>query len=688
MNTEIKKVKKENERIGVFITGATGFVGSNLVNHLLLEDNYKLFCLVRPHKGDPKKRLIETVSRAAETAGLSSKDISSKFENLIAVTGDLTKPSLGISETEMQLMHDFGIDHLWHAAAYIKHDEFFRKEIFAVNVDGTRNVVELAKSLKISEINHISTAYVAGKRSGNIDEVPYDGTIEANNCYEESKREAEDIVLSASKQGLFHLRIFRPSTIIGNSKTYKANSQSEFYAFMGALQRYIEMVQNRIEDHYENNPFFIYAEEEASLNLIPIDTFIAEAVSTANEKKQSPEIHHITNPFPVSGDDFMAALKKSIFGISFKLTSNDENLNVVDEHFQKKVELSNTPFINNLRFEPHKYMNNFSRKLKLKVSDLVMHIDKYMVDYRKKRKIYKDESNRKFLEYDKTTITGRFGKQLVYYKTGEGPAIVLHCAYGHKRESFKYLINNLSKHFTIFHWDYRGLKNSDLPNADFVWGAEEHADDIKEMLDNENIDQCHLIACCAGVTNTLKFYEKYPSYVESLIYINGVLVINEAAQILAKSEQAGHIKLMIDSLMSDPESASDFVAIFQALINDEIPVETLIQKMEKVPSEYADIVFGNYLNEEFLVNFVKQESAWMNLDGEKLLANVDIPTLLISGDLDRILLPEVSKVIANKINNSYYYNMPASDHNLILESQEECTELLSTFLKKRFLKLS
>lgn len=681
MNSEIRKDKKRDGKMGVFMTGATGFVGSNLVCHLLLEDKYKLFCLVRPHKGDPKKRLIETVLRSAETAGLSSEDISKKLDNLTAISGDLTEPSLGISNSEMQLLRDFGIDHVWHAGAFIKHDAFFRKEVFKNNVEGTRNVVALAILLQVSEFNHISTVYVAGKRSGSIDGGFYDSTYDAANCYEESKREAEDIVLSASKHGHFHLRVFRPSTVIGNAKTYKATSNSEFYAFLSALEKYIEFITDRISDHYENNPFVIYAEEGATLNLIPVDILINEALSISKVKKTSPEIYNLTNPSSVSGDLFIRALKNSFPAINFKLTNNIEELSAVDKPFRKKVELSNTTIITNKQFASHIDNKILSKILNFTKSDLVKHIDNFIANYRESRKKRKDEINKLLDTVEKNKIICRYGKELNYFKIGNGPVIVLFNAYGHKHEALNYLTNNLSKNYTVIHWDYRGLKDSDLPNDHFIWGAEEHVEDLMEILKNEGIEKCHLIACCAGSVPCMKFYKKYSSFVKSFIHINGLFFTTNTMEFLEASEQSGQIKYMDETLCNEPERASEFVEIFKALKNDEFPVFSLDEMITKVPSQYSDIVFGNYLNEEYLINFAKQEVDLTRHDADEILDNVKVPTFLIAGQLDVILSPSISEVTAKKIPDARFYSMPAAGHNVFIENDEECADVLKYFLK-------
>jgi nucleoside-diphosphate-sugar epimerase len=68
-----------------------------------------------------------------------------------------------------------------------------------VNAGGTRNVVELARSLaNLRQFHHVSTCYVAGKREGVILETEL-RTMRVSQFYEESKYLAELEVESAKR---------------------------------------------------------------------------------------------------------------------------------------------------------------------------------------------------------------------------------------------------------------------------------------------------------------------------------------------------------------------------------------------------------------------------------------------------------------------------------------------------------
>src|SRR5207244_13413683 len=87
-----------------------------------------------------------------------------------------------------------------------------------VNVEGTKRVVELAGSCRrLDRFGFLSTAYVAGKRTGTVYEHELAHDCGFANTYEQSKYEAEQVVNEA--RGRLPVAVYRLSTLLGDSKT-------------------------------------------------------------------------------------------------------------------------------------------------------------------------------------------------------------------------------------------------------------------------------------------------------------------------------------------------------------------------------------------------------------------------------------------------------------------------------------
>ena len=174
----------------VLVTGGSGFVGANLVTELL-------------NRGHHVRSFDRAPSPLAEHAGLD------------VVVGDITDPESVAAAVE-------GIDTVIHTAALIElmgggavTDEY-RTRSFAVNVEGTKNLVHAGQRAGVSRFVYTASNSVVmgGQRISNGDEtLPY--TTRFNDLYTETKVAAEKFVLSQNgEQGMLTCSI-RPSGIWG-----------------------------------------------------------------------------------------------------------------------------------------------------------------------------------------------------------------------------------------------------------------------------------------------------------------------------------------------------------------------------------------------------------------------------------------------------------------------------------------
>lgn len=155
----------------IFITGASGFIGSNLVRRLVLDD-YEIYALTR--------RPIE------------------HFDNRVKlITADMFTP-----ESYLPFLRECSL--VFHCAAYIS----FRKEDFSkayrVNVEGTRNVLEAAYQAKVRKVVHLSACSVLGyyQNKDEIIDEQADPKIQRANVYAYTKKASEDVVQEYVNKGL------------------------------------------------------------------------------------------------------------------------------------------------------------------------------------------------------------------------------------------------------------------------------------------------------------------------------------------------------------------------------------------------------------------------------------------------------------------------------------------------------
>ena len=166
------------------VTGATGFVGAALILELLAQTRDDVIALVRPGACTPEARFQQELLHAG-AAYESAVDPAAALSRCRVVTGDVTLNGCGIDGENLGR-----VTHVWHCAASLRYEDRYADEIRAINVEGTRQVLQLAESLGAETFNHISTAYVAGRTTGTIHERRM-VDVQVNNAYERSKVDAE-----------------------------------------------------------------------------------------------------------------------------------------------------------------------------------------------------------------------------------------------------------------------------------------------------------------------------------------------------------------------------------------------------------------------------------------------------------------------------------------------------------------
>jgi thioester reductase-like protein len=265
--TPKKKLPDIRIEKNILLTGGTGLVGSNLVSKLLtLGDNINL--LVR----DINKSIRELPERLKG--------------DLRLLVGDITKPKLGLN-TEPK------VDEVWHCAASVKFAP--KEELALINVQGTKNAVDLARKCN-AHLHYVSTSYIAGNFKGRFTEDDFDKGQSFKNAYEESKFEAEELARGAD----IPVTIYRPSIIVGDSKTGYTTSFQGFYNALKALA-YVKEKMGPSRLRLLMNP-------EGTLNLVCIDYVVSAMTKISEDEQNCGKVYHIVNPNPLTNTKLVEAI--------------------------------------------------------------------------------------------------------------------------------------------------------------------------------------------------------------------------------------------------------------------------------------------------------------------------------------------------------------------------------------------
>ena len=276
----------------LLLTGVTGMVGAEvlLALHRRMPDA-RIWCLIRPGSAqDAAARLGSVLARVFPDGAPAT---------ISALAGDLEQPGLGLSASDRAHVQA-EVTEIVHGAASVKFtmplDEARR-----INVGGTAAILDLARSCKhLQRLDYISTAYVCGGRSGTIFEEDEE-TGPFHNTYEQSKHEAEALLVRAWREEGLPVTRFRPSIVVGHSKTGFTPNQNTLYwpLRIYATGRW-RMIPGRPESRFD---------------IVPVD-YVAEAFAIIRARNQpSGQAFHLTaGPEAACTTGEIAALAQQAFG--------------------------------------------------------------------------------------------------------------------------------------------------------------------------------------------------------------------------------------------------------------------------------------------------------------------------------------------------------------------------------------
>eukprot|EP01135_Chromosphaera_perkinsii_P008712 Nk52_evm45s1444 gene=Nk52_evmTU45s1444 len=294
---------KENPK-GVFLTGATGFLGSFLLHRLLGKyPETKVYCLVRA-KGEAEglERLIQNL----KTHLLWAED--GRFDHrIVPVVGDLGEGKFALTDEQFAELAEC-TDVIYHNGALV-HWVYPYAKLKPMNVNGTVEGLRLATTHHIKPFHFISStsifdsSYYMQQTSAikEKDPLPVRGGAGLNVGYGQSKWVSENILLRiAGPQRGIPFTIFRPGYITGESTNGVMNIDDYLVRLIkGCIQlKQAPIMQNRV-------------------NMCSVDFVADSIVSIGGEARFFGQAYHIVNPEVYRFSDYFQALVRYGYDVEF-----------------------------------------------------------------------------------------------------------------------------------------------------------------------------------------------------------------------------------------------------------------------------------------------------------------------------------------------------------------------------------
>jgi pimeloyl-ACP methyl ester carboxylesterase len=255
----------------------------------------------------------------------------------------------------------------------------------------------------------------------------------------------------------------------------------------------------------------------------------------------------------------------------------------------------------------------------------------------------------------------------MYYEVhGQGEPLVMIMGASGNVDWMRSTIPVFSREYKLVLFDNRDAGQTDSSNISYT--TKTLADDLAGLLDVLKIESAHIQGASMGGMIAQQFVLRYPKKVKSLI--------------LACTYCGGPNS----SIMTDPE-AKRFMERMPRLSGKETMMETLhlcvSQKfIDENPSRIREMLDNMMKHPITPEGSMRQGEAVMKHNTYERLPEIKVPTLVISGDADKLIAVENSRIIASRIQGAELVILKGMGHMFNLEAGEEADRIMLDFLRK------
>ncbi|SFD90409.1 non-ribosomal peptide synthetase [Paracidovorax konjaci] len=264
----------------VFLTGASGFVGSYLLATLLRETTASVVCHVRAADEAAGARKIR---RALEERHLADAWDGARVE---VVTGDLGAPQLGVTDEAMQRICG-ECDAIYHCAAQVDYLHPY-ESLKPSNVDSVVTLLEWTQRGRPKVMHYVSTLGVIGLDPETpvvTEQAPLATPAGLVGGYAQSKWVADRLARAAQARGL-PVAIYRLGSITGDNVHAACNQADVFWR---VAQLYVDLE--------------MYPDLDLPLNLTPVDDVARAVVRLSRQQESWGRIFHLLGSEPLHVGD-------------------------------------------------------------------------------------------------------------------------------------------------------------------------------------------------------------------------------------------------------------------------------------------------------------------------------------------------------------------------------------------------
>jgi 3-oxoadipate enol-lactonase len=252
------------------------------------------------------------------------------------------------------------------------------------------------------------------------------------------------------------------------------------------------------------------------------------------------------------------------------------------------------------------------------------------------------------------------GTKLYWEEHGSGPPLLLVMGLSFTHEMWFRVLPSLASRYRVIVFDNRGMGRSDVPRGPYL--IRQMASDAHAILKAAGIEAADVIGASMGGMIAQELALSFSQCVRRLV--------------LACTSHGGFFS-----------SWPDFTR-FRGRTNWSRPDEL---ERALIPLLYADATPRDRIEEDLDIRsrcswcyqgFFGQLTGILAWSSYRRLPQIEVPTLVIHGEEDRLVPPRNGKVVAHRIPGAQFYLVPNAGHMLLTDQPEACAQIVLNFLSQ------
>lgn len=254
------------------------------------------------------------------------------------------------------------------------------------------------------------------------------------------------------------------------------------------------------------------------------------------------------------------------------------------------------------------------------------------------------------------------GLRITYRRAGSGdPLVLLHGGFGFDSRSWSPQLDNLDDEFDVVAWDAPGCGGSDDPPETF--SMEDYADSLAGFVRALGLARPHILGLSFGGALALALYAQHPTLPRSLI-------LSGAYAGWAGSLPADEVQRRVQRISEEVTHSPD----------EWLPKYLPGMLTENAPREMAaqTLALMSDIHPRASLTMLR---AMANTDLRGVLSHIDVPTLVLHGELDARSPLAVGRELHKKIPASQLVILPGAGHLSNVEAADAFNLEVRTFLR-------